>query len=44
MSHYYLCSKTKTNMKKWYFGDFRAIYFPALNKKDPVLEAQKPVE
>ena len=37
MSHCYLCSKSKTNMKKWYFGDFRAIYFLALNKKDPVL-------
>ena len=36
MSHCYLCSKTKTNMKKWDFGYFIADYFPALNKKDPV--------
>ena len=33
MSHCYLCSKTKTNMKKWDFGYFIADYFPALNKQ-----------
>ena len=36
MSHYYLCSKSKTIMKKSYFEHFTADYFPTLNKKDPV--------
>ena len=36
MSHYYLCSKSKTIMKKAYFELFIADYFPTLNKKDPV--------
>ena len=36
MSHYYLCSKSKTIMKKSYFEYFIADYFPTLNKKDPV--------
>ena len=38
MSHCYLCSKSKTNMKKWYFECFIPDYFPALNKKDPVVQ------
>ena len=37
MSYCYLCSKSKTTMKKWYFECFIADYFPALNKKDPVV-------
>ena len=37
MSHCYVCSKSKTNIKKWYLDDFRANNFPALNKKDPVV-------
>ena len=37
MSHYYLCSKSKTIMKKSYFEYFIADYFPTLNKKAPVL-------
>ena len=37
MSHYYLCSKSKANMKKSYFEYFLADLFPTLNKKDPVL-------
>ena len=37
MSHYYLCSKSKTIMKKSYFEYFIADYFPTLNKKDPVV-------
>ena len=36
MSHCYFCSKSKTNINKWYLEDFRANNFPALNKKDPV--------
>ena len=36
MSHYYLCSMSKTIMKKSYFVYFIADYFPTLNKKDPV--------
>ena len=36
MSHCYVSSKSKTNIKKWYLEDFRANNFPALNKKDPV--------
>ena len=36
MSHYYLCSKSKTIMKKSYCEFFIADYFPTLNKKDPV--------
>ena len=36
ISHCYLCSWSKTNMKKGYFEYFIADYFPALNKKDPV--------
>ena len=38
MSQCYLSSKSKTSMKKWYFEYFIADYFPALNKKDPVVE------
>ena len=30
MSHYYLCSKSKTYMKKWYFEYFIAVYFLSL--------------
>ena len=30
MSHYYLRSKSKTNMKKWYFEYFIADYFLSL--------------
>ena len=33
MSHCYLCSESKTNMKKLYFEYFTAYYFPTLNKK-----------
>ena len=40
MSHYYLCSKSKTIMKKSYFEYFIADYFPTLNKKDPVVSNQ----
>ena len=40
MSHCYLSSKSKNNMKKRYFEYFIADYFPTLNKKDPV-EANK---
>ena len=36
MSHYYLCSKSKTILKNPYFEYFIANYFPTLNKKDPV--------
>ena len=36
MPHSYLCSKSKTNMKKWYFEYCIEDYFLALNKKDPV--------
>ena len=36
MSHCYVCSKIKTNIKKWYLEDYRANNFPALNKKDHV--------
>ena len=39
MSHFYLCSKSKTIMKKSYFVYFIADYFPTLNKKDPVTSA-----
>ena len=37
MSHYYLCSKSKTTMKKSYIEYFIADNFPTLNKKDPVV-------
>ena len=37
MSHHYLCSKSKTIMKKSHFVYFKADYFPTLNKKDPVV-------
>ena len=37
MSHSYLCSKSKTIMKKSHFVYFKADYFPTLNKKDPVV-------
>ena len=30
MSHCYLCFKSKTNMKKWYFEYFIADYFLSL--------------
>ena len=40
MSHYYLCSKSKTIMKKSYFEHFIADYFPTLNKKDPLVTTQ----
>ena len=36
MSHCYLCFKFKTNLKKLYVECFMAVYFPTLNKKDPV--------
>ena len=36
MSHCYLGSKSKTNMKKLYFEDFIANYFSPFNKKNPV--------
>ena len=37
MSHCYLWSKSKTNMKKWHLENFIADNFLALNKKDPVV-------
>ena len=37
MSHFYFSSKSKNNMRKWYFEYFIADYFPTLNKKDPVV-------
>ena len=36
MSHCYLCSKSKTNMKKWYFDHFTANSYLSFNEKDPV--------
>ena len=36
MSHYYLRSKSKTNMKKWYFEYFIAVYFLSLFYDHPV--------
>ena len=33
----YLFSKSKTNMKKWYFDHFTANSYLSSNKKDPVL-------
>ena len=34
--HCYLCSKSKTNMKKWYFEHVTANSYLSFNKKDPV--------
>ena len=36
MSHCYLSSKAKNNMRKWYFESFIADNFWSFNKKDPV--------
>ena len=36
MSHCYLSSKSKNNMRKWYFESFIADNFWSFNKKDPV--------
>ena len=36
MSHCYLSSKSKNNMRKWYFDSFIADNFWSFNKKDPV--------
>ena len=41
MSHYYLRSKSKTNMKKWYFEYFIAVYFLSLFYDHPVLDTRK---
>ena len=37
MSHCYLSSKSKNNMREWYFESFIADYFWTFNKKDPVV-------
>jgi len=37
MSHCYLSSKSKNNMRKWYFESFIADNFWSFNKKDPVV-------
>ena len=37
MFHYYLRSKSKTNVKKWYFEYFIADYFLSLFIEHPVV-------
>ena len=41
MPHCYLCSKSRTNMEKWYFKHFIANSYLSFNKKDLVLNKLK---